>query len=127
MQDPLQALVNDFHSVEQVGWLSVAFMCGGVAVIMPMGKLFQIFDAKQVYIASTVLFLAASALCGAAPNMPAEIVGRVFAGVGGIGIYIGIATLISVNTTERERPTYLSLMCAHPPSLAGCPVGKDKR
>ena len=42
--------------------------------------------------------------------MSGEIVGRVLAGVGGIGIYIGVATLISVNTTEQERPAYLSLM-----------------
>lgn len=77
---------------------------------MPLSKLYSMFDAKWLYIASLVLFFATSALCGGAPTMTGEIVGRVLAGVGGIGIYIGVATLISVNTTEQERPAYLSLM-----------------
>lgn len=32
---------------------------------------------------------AGSALCGAAPNMNALIIGRVIAGMGGAGVYIG--------------------------------------
>ncbi|KAF4624954.1 hypothetical protein G7Y89_g13216 [Cudoniella acicularis] len=52
----------------------------------------------------------ASALCGGSPNMSAIIVGRVFAGMGGIGMYLGVMTLISVNTSDRERPAYLSLV-----------------
>lgn len=44
---------------------------------------------KRLFIASIVLFEAGSALCGAAPTMNALIVGRVIAGVGGSGVYIG--------------------------------------
>lgn len=54
-----------------------------------------------------VLFEAGSALCGAAPNINALIVGRVLAGLGATGIYTGSLFLISVNTTEEER--YFSL------------------
>ncbi|THC90743.1 hypothetical protein EYZ11_009790 [Aspergillus tanneri] len=53
--------------------------------------------------------MAASAVCGAAPTINAEIVGRVFAGAGGNGMYFGILDLLSTNTTSRERPQYLSL------------------
>ena len=77
---------------------------------MPMGKLYTLFNAKWLYIGSVVLFMAASALCGAAPTMDAEIVGRVFAGAGGNGMYIGVVTLLSVNTSNKERPMYLSLV-----------------
>ncbi|KAL8784762.1 MAG: hypothetical protein Q9213_003793 [Squamulea squamosa] len=76
---------------------------------MPFGKLYNLFDAKWVYIASFVLFQASSALCGGAPNMTAEIIGRVFAGTGGNGMYLGLLTLISLNTTDKERPAWLSL------------------
>lgn len=41
--------------------------------------------------------------------MTAEIIGRVFAGAGGNGMYLGLLTLISVNTTDKERPAWLSL------------------
>ena len=84
-------------------------MIGGVAMIMPYGKFYNLFDAKWVYIASFVLFQASSALCGGAPNMTAEIIGRVFAGTGGNGMYLGLLTLISVNTTDKERPAWISL------------------
>ena len=87
-----------------------SFVIGGVAVIMPLGKLYAIFDVKWLYIVSVVVFLAASALCGAAPNMNAEIVGRVFAGAGGIGLYIGVMILLSISTSDQERPTYLSFV-----------------
>ncbi|KAI4170613.1 MAG: hypothetical protein LQ343_004845 [Gyalolechia ehrenbergii] len=42
--------------------------------------------------------------------MAALIVGRVIAGAGGNGMYVGVLTLLSVNTSEKERPTYLGLI-----------------
>ena len=39
----------------------------------------------------------------------AFIVGRVIAGVGGNGIYLGVLTLFSVKTNDKERPMYLGL------------------
>lgn len=84
-------------------------MIGGVAMVLPFGKLYALFDAKWVFIVSTVVFMAASALCGGASNMEAEINGRVFAGAGGNGMYFGLLTLISMSTTSQERPKYLSL------------------
>lgn len=85
------------------------FMIGAVAVVLIVGKLYTLYNAKWLYIIFTVIFMAASALCGAAPTINAEIVGRVFVGVGGNGMYIGVLTLLSLNTTSRERPQYLSL------------------
>ena len=40
-------------------------------------------------IGSIVVFEIGSAICGAAPNMNAMIVGRVIAGMGGAGMYMG--------------------------------------
>lgn len=94
-------------------------MIGGVAVVLPYGKLFGLYNAKSLYIGSTVLFMAGSALCGGAPNMNAIIVGRVIAGVGGNGMYLGVMTLISVNTNDKERPMYLGLMSASASSRVG--------
>ena len=67
------------------------------------------FNAKSLYLGSVILFMAGSALCGAAPNMNAFIVGRVIAGVGGNGVYLGVMTLLSVKTNDQERPMYLGL------------------
>jgi len=86
------------------------FLLGGSAVVLPFGRLYGAFDAKWLYIASMVLFEIGSALCGAAPNMDALIIGRVLAGMGGNGMYLGVMTLLSVNTSDRERPGYLSFV-----------------
>lgn len=39
--------------------------------------------------------------------MDALIIGRAICGVGGAGMYLGVMTLLSVTTTEHERPTYI--------------------
>ena len=87
----------------------ISFLIGGSSTVLLVGTIFSIFDAKHLYICFTVLFLAGSALCGGAPTMNAFIVGRVIAGFGGNGMYMGVLTLLSVNTSIKERPAYLSL------------------
>ena len=42
--------------------------------------------------------------------MNALIIGRVINGLGGVGIYVGGMNLLSVMTTETERPIYLSIV-----------------
>ena len=106
-------------------------MIGGVGVALPFGKLFGLYNVKWLYIVSLCIFMVGSALCGAAPTMNAMIVGRVIAGVGGngkqvifwasrtssehysltlLGMYLGVITLLSVNTSEQERPMYLGMV-----------------
>lgn len=65
------------------------------------------FDVKWVHLGSILVFCVGSAVCGAAPNMNALIVGRVIAGVGGAGLYLGMLNLIAINTLENERPAYM--------------------
>ncbi|KAK4247367.1 major facilitator superfamily domain-containing protein [Corynascus novoguineensis] len=108
--DITPAAVNAFGDVLKLPWLSVGFLLGGAAVVLPFGKLYGLFDAKWLYILSSILFNVGSAICGAAPNMDALIVGRVLAGMGGNGMYLGVMTLLSVNTSDRERPGYLSFV-----------------
>ncbi len=64
------------------------------------------FETKTLYLICVFLFEVGSAVCGAAPSMNALIVGRAICGWGGAGMYTGVMTLLSVTTTEHERPTY---------------------
>lgn len=86
IQGPVAAT---FNSVDQLGWLGVGFTLGATALILPLGKAYGIFDTKWLFIGCVTTFAAGSALCGAAPNMRAMIVGRVWAGAGGAGMYLG--------------------------------------
>lgn len=86
----IQAAVSEeYENVSQLGWLGVGFGLGSTVAILPLGKAFGAFDTKWLFIACLVMFAAASALCGAAPSMNAIIVGRVWAGAGGAGMYLG--------------------------------------
>jgi predicted MFS family arabinose efflux permease len=86
----LQGVVSKtFDNVTQLGWLGIGFNLGATVAILPLGKAYGIFNTKWLYIGCLTMFAAGSALCGAAPNMNALIIGRVWAGVGGAGMYLG--------------------------------------
>ncbi|KAL8883298.1 MAG: hypothetical protein Q9192_007272 [Flavoplaca navasiana] len=107
---PRQVIASDFANTDKLAWLSVgyhfsnrsssatstgltevsSFMIGGVAAVLPFGKLYGLFNAKTLYIGSVTLFMVGSAICGAAPNIDSFIVGRVIAGAGGNGIEAGV-------------------------------------
>ncbi|KAF2762527.1 MFS general substrate transporter [Pseudovirgaria hyperparasitica] len=102
--------VEDFGDVEKLGWLGIGFALGSVATILSFGKAYGVFDVKWLFIASLVMFEAGSALCGGAPSMNALIVGRVWAGAGGAGMYLGALNIVAINTSNKERPLYTSLI-----------------
>ncbi|UKZ61848.1 uncharacterized protein TrAtP1_003109 [Trichoderma atroviride] len=81
---------------------------GSVSVILLYGELYTNYNIKWVFLASTVLFEAGSALCGAAPSMSALIVGRVIAGAGGSGVFMGCLNYFTVLTTPKERGIYIT-------------------
>ncbi|KAK3300372.1 major facilitator superfamily domain-containing protein [Chaetomium fimeti] len=103
------AISESYGDVTRLGWLGVGFTLGSTVGSLPLGKAFGIFDAKWVFISCLVNFAAASALCGAAPSMNAMIVGRVWAGVGGAGMYLGTLNLSTLLSSPKEQPFYVAL------------------
>ena len=86
----IQAAVSGtFDNTTQLGWLGVGFTLGSTVAILPLGKAYAIFNTKWIFIGCLTVFAAGSALCGGAPTMNAIIVGRVWAGAGGAGMYLG--------------------------------------
>lgn len=63
---------------------------------------------KYLLITSITLFEMGSAICGAAPTMDALILGRVIAGIGGSGMYIGLLNYLTVCTSNKERAVYMA-------------------
>jgi MFS family permease len=104
------SLVHVRHCCDSKADINDRFLLGGSAVVLPFGKVFGLFNTKWLFNGSIILFNVGSAICGAAPDMNALIVGRVLAGIGGNGMYLGVQTLLSVNTTPKERPGYLSFV-----------------
>jgi MFS family permease len=102
------SVVAAFGHVEQLAWIGAGFPLGSVSVILAYGMLYTTFNMKWVYAASLVLFEVGSALCGAAPSMTALIVGRVIAGAGGSGIFMGSLNYFTCLTTPEERGLYIT-------------------
>ena len=100
-------IVEHFHSVGKLPWLSVSFLIGAAGTNFVWGKIFSQFNTKWTYILCVFLFEVGSAICGAAPTLDALIVGRAICGVGGSGIYVGVVTLLAATTTMQERPMYV--------------------
>jgi MFS family permease len=82
--------VTGFNAIDKLPWLSTGFALGAISVTLVWGKIYSQFDAKWLYILNVILFELGSVLCGAAPNIDTMIVGRAIAGLGGMGVYIGV-------------------------------------
>ncbi len=104
------SIIQTFGHVDQLAWIGVGFPLGSVAVVLCVGMLFTRFNMKWMYVLSFGLFEVGSALCGAAPNMDAIIIGRVIAGMGGAGLYLGCLNYFSALATPSERGFYISLI-----------------
>ncbi|TPX07297.1 uncharacterized protein E0L32_010794 [Thyridium curvatum] len=103
-------VVEAFGHVEQLTWLGAGFPLGSVVAILPVGALYNMFNTRWIFLVSVITFEVGSALCGGAPTMDALIVGRVIAGAGGNGIYLGSLYYYALLTTPEERGFYMALI-----------------
>ncbi|KAI5456938.1 major facilitator superfamily domain-containing protein [Mariannaea sp. PMI_226] len=102
------SVVEAFGHVEQLAWIGAGFPLGSVSVILLNGIIYTKFNMKWMFAASVAVFEIGSALCGAAPSMSALIVGRVIAGAGGSGVFMGCLNYFTALTTPTERGIYIT-------------------
>ena len=69
-------------TVQEVTWITTGFVIATVVVMPLTAFLGRFFGQKRVYLASLALFIAASALCGAARSLEALVLYRVLQGFG---------------------------------------------
>src|SRR5437764_3830441 len=69
-------------TVEQITWVTTGFVIATVMVMPLTGFLARLFGQKRVYLASLVLFIAGSALCGMAHTLPLLVIFRILQGLG---------------------------------------------
>ena len=70
-------------SIQEITWISTAYMVAMVLVMPLTGFLGGFFGQKRVYLSSMVMFVAGSALCGTARSLPALVLWRIVQGLGG--------------------------------------------
>ncbi|KAM0721945.1 hypothetical protein Q7P37_002871 [Cladosporium fusiforme] len=103
-------ITDDFKAINDVGWYGSAYLLTICAFQLFFGKLYTFFSVKWVYLIALVIFEIGSAVCGAAPNSIALIIGRAVAGLGSAGIFSGAILIVANTVPLRQRPTYMGLI-----------------
>lgn len=105
-------ITDEFDSVGDVGWYGSAFMLCQASSQLLFGRIYKNQSAKYTFLACVLLFEIGSAVCGAAPNSIALILGRAIAGLGAGGIMSGgIQIMISIIPLNK-RPMWQGLFGA---------------
>ncbi|KAF4122162.1 MFS transporter, DHA2 family, glioxin efflux transporter [Geosmithia morbida] len=99
-------ITDDFHSADDIGWYSTAFQLTACSFQLLYGKLYTTMNVKGVFLTSLAIFEIGSAICGAAPNSIAFIIGRAIAGTGTGGLVSGSMSLIVYTVPLHKRPMY---------------------
>ena len=84
-------------------------MLSSTVVIPLVGKLGDIFGRKFFLLSGIVIFMIASAACGAAPTMTALILFRVVQGIGGGMLFASVFATIGDIFPPSERAKYMGL------------------
>ncbi|MCJ1296419.1 hypothetical protein MMC34_007985 [Xylographa carneopallida] len=105
-------ITDEFDSLGDVGWYGSSYLLTSCAFMLLVGKIYSFANPKWVYLGSLIIFEIGSAICGAAPNSKAFIVGRAIAGLGNAGLFQGIVVIVVYIVPLHKRPQYIGFMGA---------------
>jgi EmrB/QacA subfamily drug resistance transporter len=123
----LPALQLALHAtLADVQWVVESYALFLAALLIIGGSLGDRYGRRKIFAAGVVLFSAASAWCGLAPNIGQLIVARGIQGIGGAMLVPGSLALISANFSEQDRGRaigtwsgFISITAAIGPVLGG--------
>ncbi|KAI8723732.1 MFS domain-containing protein [Fusarium sp. LHS14.1] len=102
-------ITNEFDSLGDIGWYGSAYMLTTAAFQLIFGRIYRFYDLRKTFLACILLFEVGSAVCGAAPNSVAFIIGRAIAGIGSAGIMTGSMMAIIPMVPLHKRPMFQSM------------------
>ncbi len=102
----LPIIVGEIGGLTHLSWIVTAYLLATTVVIPLYGKLGDIFGRRIVLQAAIVIFLAGSALCGIAQNLPELIAFRIVQGLGGGGLMVTAMAVVGDIVPPRERGRY---------------------
>lgn len=102
----LPQIAVDLHGLDKLSWVATAYLLTSAVVTPIYGKLGDMYGRKKIFIASIVIFLIGSVLCGAAQTMDQLIAARALQGLGGGGLMALILAIIADVVPIRQRGRY---------------------
>jgi MFS transporter, DHA2 family, multidrug resistance protein len=89
--------------IDQIGWVSTGYMMANIVIIPMTGWFQRRFGYRKYFTASVLVFTAASALCGAAWNLPSLVAFRVLQGLGGGAIIPTAQSILFARYPQKEH------------------------
>jgi EmrB/QacA subfamily drug resistance transporter len=105
MSTAMPTVVTQLGGIASYAWVFTAYLLASTVTVPVYGKLADLFGRKRVFLASTLLFLIGSILCGVSQDMTQLIAFRVVQGIGAGGIQPSTQTILGdvYSLPERAR------------------------
>ena len=96
-------------TIQEITWIGTGFAMATVIVMPLTAFLGRLFGQKRVYLASLVLFVAGSALCGVAQTLPQVVFFRVLQGLGAGALQPTEQAILRQTFPAREQGMAMAL------------------
>ncbi|MGN6445241.1 MFS transporter [Amnibacterium sp.] len=119
----LATVAGELGALEHMSWIVVGYTLASTVLLPVIGRLGDVVGARSVFLASLLLFVAASLACGFARDIAWLIGARVVQGMSSAGLQLLSQTIIARTTTPRQRPKYMAIIgAAFPVAILVGPV-----
>ena len=115
----MPSIIGQLQGFDRYAWVTTAYMLTSTIGVPIFGKLSDLYGRKMIFLGGAVGFVIASALCGAAGDLPLPIDGMnqliVFRGLQGLasGVIMGLTfTVVGDLFPPAERGKYQGLFAA---------------
>jgi EmrB/QacA subfamily drug resistance transporter len=102
----LPKIVSDLNGFEHLSWVVTAYLVSSTVTVPLYGKLSDLYGRRRLFLVAISVFLAGSALCGAAQSMGQLIAFRALQGIGAGGLIPLSQAAIADLFPPRERGRY---------------------
>jgi EmrB/QacA subfamily drug resistance transporter len=102
----LPTIVGDLGGLDQLSWVVTAYLLGATVTMPLWGRASDLYGRKRLFQAAIVVFLAGSALSGAAQSIGELIAFRALQGTGAGGLMTLAMAIVGEIVAPRERGRY---------------------
>jgi EmrB/QacA subfamily drug resistance transporter len=102
----LPTIVRDLGGLDQLSWVVTAYLLGATVSMPLWGRASDLYGRKRLFIAAIVVFLAGSALSGAAGSLGQLVGFRALQGLGAGGLMTLAMAIVGDIVSPRERGRY---------------------
>ena len=102
----LPKVVRDLGGIDQLSWVVTAYLLGATVTMPLWGRASDLFGRKPLFLAAIGIFLAGSALSGAAHDLTELIAFRALQGLGAGGLMTLAMAIVAEIVSPRERGRY---------------------